>query len=641
MTWELGTCTVSFPVFRVKSTISHFTPRALTALERGLLMAHGALADRPEFGRMTLDRVLRDFLCLDLAEELGRPALDALQIAGVLRGKSAISLSQIRLDELQRTAKTKQALTHGELPSAPQEHEAEHRYDCVLGRIVSSRTTPHSEPASVDAAPFRGTRPEKEIEEFVRENKPPWWKTSTRIDRVRIDETKVEWRSEPGTIRVSKSGKLTVEFKDLEYTKYVADLPGEVILERIVRRPPSPLSEEHYLSEFDDVQPGSSLFFSDQLKDRVGWNRGLHVVMGSESLNVPSEAPAGSLIVLLGQDGVGGEADLVWNGMKNGAILKRSERFSPEPWVYTNGQRTLRVSLYDVKVADQEFRLSLGTETPGTPRPARTLIDRLADRFMNSDGDEWVLAAAIRLPQDVLKHKIEQLAKEPVSPEVCLSRVFEWRERLTQFADTQISVPSDALLRLARQALSKAPAQTAKSLLTFLRELSKLGANGGPGLADAIESRIASPANLTEFVHTCDLLALLKRPVKFNPSIYSEPVVRQLLDLYMTHRLRELVTGRNEFERAVLGLKDSEAPLAKLLGFNSAFLPRKPALPKRLNSSQANAIRRAATAWLDGVGALEKLSGLVGGVLLDTELGKLRNQVSELVQQVQVEGAKS
>ena len=323
---------VSIPIFKIRSLVTHFTPRKPTVFEETLVDLVNQYGNDSRYRQANLEHFLQEILCIPDVEDMVRPSLEDLIVnPRVLKcGKDSSSLEHIRIGDLSLTKTGREMLVKGYLPAEEAQHEIEDFYDPIKMKLCSNSNVTFSrrnEPGElkIDEDNFTDVFPQDLISKSIRKRDFGWLTNQTEIREIARSSSTTYWHELSGDIKVSLDGRISFEFSDTDYRDYFKHLQRDWVqdfLSSIFKSQEASFAHDETLN-FQEISSEISQVLNprDIVNEFKSTENETHFVTYCDSVQHFITPQANCLVVCFGHEPEDPANWIEWNDESNGALV--------------------------------------------------------------------------------------------------------------------------------------------------------------------------------------------------------------------------------------------------------------------------------------------------------------------------------
>ncbi len=231
------TIRVAFPLFKYAAEVTHFTPRAPTAIERMVLRLIHDYQNEP-LSSLSLLNVFEQQLGVANALELVSPSIEELKVLGVLerpqKDISAMSIAEFRLSN-----DGKDFYRRNQLPGSSKIDSVEYLFDPlthVWSDLKKASFKQVTSDIELDEESFQPGNPSEEIRRCIEQGNYRWKTSLTKIRNIDTELDEVQQNPQLLELKVSRDGNLFLEANDDKPTlqQWLKQVKPEYIREAIL-----------------------------------------------------------------------------------------------------------------------------------------------------------------------------------------------------------------------------------------------------------------------------------------------------------------------------------------------------------------------------------------------------------------------
>ncbi|MBM3302342.1 MAG: hypothetical protein FJY85_20615, partial [Deltaproteobacteria bacterium] len=281
----LENITLSLPIFKFKSRVSHCTPRRPTVFERTILRIVQRLSANPRWSAAPVIGLFEEVLLVADSDKLVLSALEELQSLGVLQYAGEFSsISRARLCDLSITDHGMNMFRDGMLPGKTVDTMVDHLFDPVAQKLLrnsqESLYLREPLPAAIKPDLVGGDYPKPQIEADLSNGTWEWLNNQSRVVEVKLASRTILWKTTKAQLTVSPAAEINLAVSDSSHQDFLMQLDAEVLLEGIIRPGLNGAVREDLMDDIPRVDfasiaaQGADFFSLVRLSDRIRLRHG-------------------------------------------------------------------------------------------------------------------------------------------------------------------------------------------------------------------------------------------------------------------------------------------------------------------------------------------------------------------------------
>lgn len=652
---------VSFPVLTFRANVTFSSPRPATIFERMILDLTHRFGKHDVYGIMPLGAIFEDFLAVDDPDGIMSPVLLDLRDLGVISVSSpAESIFDVSAKDLKVTEPLGlQMLRDGMLPARAKAQIETMVIDpirpAVLSEAESRKATDEPVDAAIDAAAFEDAFPAELIQAQLQQHSPPWLPRGARIDAIRQSgEPVVSWLTVRGRIEVAAE-KVTLRFDDESRTRYIANLPTEELVARVLR----PTFAGRGISPRDTAAL-PLLTESDVQGER--WQplescaraflRTTHVLLPSTFTHLlPGPIPSGHCRIVCADSYDDGSLSIEWNEHRDGCVVRLANhyRFPGSLAAAKNG--ILHAGQLPVRVGDEASSLPVARVNA-----SREAVDSVAEVFRDTGrrllavgSPDAIRAAAILLPAA----DFWSAAKSPettTTVEGVIASIQHLLDMRRIFCDLPghkdvanwATIAAQCVIHNVDSLSERLTPDRLAPVAVWLAQLGISSDREAAPIVAALATRATPPGDLPSFRAYADMF----RPcgpewaMPYPSDFYSPGVLAAVAAWRDGRELKEAFCSTNRFDSLIRELVESEDKLRAVTGladFAAVSIEQNPAVA--IGRAKGTEVSAQVSVWLNRFQALGEVCPSLENFLPNSRIAAIHRQMSALARHLEASAA--